>query len=593
MKKEGMVFLLAVLFILSVSFVIAEETNDKGYDCLEEQVDGKCETLTVEQQAFTVMATGDCSSELEENSKDDECWPDPNCKLRETALALLALEAINDDTKEVEEWLFNQNKTPDDLTWYLQIDADEETTCQITYTGEDVEVVVGEDKKINRNAGSCLRLSRNDYWFKVEDDCYEEEFTISCDKGFITALVYSKKNGETIYVPNEKHSSSADGRTEEKVNSFCFKEGESCDYEGSLWAALALAKVEEDISDFLPYLTALADENEEYFPETFLYSITGYDEYIVGIQTLGNDDHWKISDSSYTTLYDTALAMYALYGSGAADFDAGRTYLLGVQDENGCWGDNNIRDTAFILHSAWPKAVTGTGNPDPDCEDDLDNYCVSLSDCSQSDLIEEARCFGGQVCCKEEPEEESCDDKNGEICGDDEECDGGTVSSLDGDCCKGSCIPKNTESTCVQNDFDCRNDCEDDEEIKSNFECSGNEICCAPKSGGGGGETSYWWIWLLVILIILVVLAIIFRERLKIFMYKMKSKFKKGPSGAGRPSPGFPPRPGPLGARPMMPRRPMQGGMPRRPFVGRSPTGQSSKDKEFEETLKKLKEMSR
>jgi len=602
MKKDGIVTLFVVLLILSLILIVsaAETTDDakvaKAYTCLEEQVESACDELTVEQQAFTVMATGKCSSELEDNSKDNECWPSSSCKLKETALALLAFDAVNEDTSGIEEWLLNQKQNPEELVWYLQIDADEETTCQITYTGTDIDVIVGEDKKINRNAGSCLRLTRDNYWFKVEDDCYEENFTISCDKSFITALVYSKQNGETIYIPNEKHSSSADGKTEEKINTFCFKEGESCDYEGSLWAVLALAKVEEDISDFLPYLTALADENEKYFPETFLYAVTGYDEYLVEIQTLGNDGHWRIQDSPDGTLYDTSLAMYALYGSGAAEFEAGRTYLLGAQDDNGCWGDNNVRDTAFILHAAWPKEVSIT-NPSPDCETELNYYCVSLSDCATNNLIEEARCFGGKVCCKEEPEEKSCTEKNGEICDADEECDGGTVSASDTrDCCSGECIPKSTETECEaksSGNYSCRADCKNNEIIKSNFECSGNDICCAPNGGGGGGGKSYWWIWLLISLIILVVLGIIFRGRLKVFIYKTKNRFKKGPPPGtpGQPS-GYPPRPGPPGGagRPMLIRRPMPGMGPR-PAMRRPPM--SSKDRELEETLKKLKEMSK
>ena len=595
MKKEG-VFLFVIISVLLISFlsisVLAEDTEiDKAYDCLEDKVKDICETLTVEEQSFTVLAIGRCSSELEDKGKDDECWPSGGCRLRDTSLAILALDRVGKSTTDAEDWLLDQKKIPTDLIWYLEIDSDEETTCEINYGSTKRSVTIGEDKKINRGAGSCLTLARDNYWLRIDDDCYEVNFTISCDKGFISTLLYEKTAGSTVYVSSEIESAPAEGSTEHRVNAFCFKQGNSCNYEGSLWAALALAKTNNDISAFLPYLIAMEEDNEEYFPSAFLYILTNYDEYFTKVIEEQKDDYWKIEDSPYHHFYDTSLALYSLYGTSAEQIDNAKTYLFEVQGDNGCWRDN-IRDTAFILYAIEPRAVSAVGGSMDDCKD-YGYYCTSPLDCSQDNVLDNFVCYGGKVCCEVEPKEETCDEKGGTECTDDQECTGATVIASNTDeCCKGSCIAKDQEPECEKEGYNCRYSCLDDEEEKV-YDCNGAEVCCAPKPVSEGG---YWWIWVLVILIILVVIGMIFKDRLRVLLSKIKGGFgkRRGPApGAPGPRPGFPPRgiPGRPGPRPrmMVPRQP---GRP----VGRpGPVRRAGtkSDKELEETLKKLREMSK
>ena len=98
------------------------------------------------------------------------------------------------------------------------------------------------------------------------------------------------------------------------------------------------------------------------------------------------------------------------------------------------------------------------------------------------------------------------------------------------------------------------------------------------------------WIFILIIAIILIALGIVFRKKLRIFLFKIKGGFKKGPVSRTRPA--FPPV-GPPQLRKMFPTR-----MPRQPLGLRRPVGRPGKpgtktDKELEETMKKLKEMSK
>ncbi len=582
MKKENLIFLLiAVFLILLTNFAIAAEDPkvDKAYSCLEDKVKDACSSLSVEEQAFAALAAGKCASELEDKSTDGKCWPDSGCRLRDTSLAVLAFNRVGKSTDDAEAWLLNQTKSPTELTWYLEIDANEKTTCDIN----GKTIIIGEDKKINAGAGTCLSLAQDNYWLKIKNTCYETNFTISCDKDFKTTLLYQKTNGQTIYVSSKTNSASAGGQTEERVNSFCLKQGTSCDYEGSLWAALALAKTGNDISQFLPYLIAMAEDNEKYFPSAFLYIITNYDEYFTQVINEQKNDYWKISNLPYAQFYDTALALLSLYGSNAEQADTAKTYLLANQDTKGCWHDNT-RDTAFILYAAWPKSVSvAPGEPDY-CEPSYS--CVSPLDCSLSDKLDNFYCSGGDVCCKTKPAEQTCSDKEGIICSVNQVCTGSEVPASDTSaCCKGSCIVQE-EPTCEKESagYACRTSCLDTEDEKSSFTCSGGDVCCAPKPV----TKSYWWLWLLIILIILIVIAILLRNQLRVWLFRAKSGFRRGPApSSSRPS--FPPSSPPMmpRVRPRMifPQQPQRPGMIRRAV--------SKTDKELEDTLKKLKEMSR
>ncbi len=610
MKKEGIAIFLGVFLVLSACLAAAtdDEKVKKAYDCLNNLVQDKCDQLSVEEKAFTSMATGSCTSELVEVSKDDECWPDSGCKVRDTALAVLALKRNNKDTDKPENWLLNRTESPKDLIWYLEIDAQEETKCSITYKSKSYEVTVKSDKKMSGSAGSCLSTDAGGYWLKIDNSCYADNFTISCDKDFITALLYKKKTGSTIYVSSKTNFGSSQGKTEEKVNALCF--GAGCDYEGSLWATIALAETGNDISPYLPYLIAMAEENKKYFPSTFLYIMTEYDEFFSEIIELQTNSYWKITDSPYHQFYDTSLAMLSLQGVDAEQLTSAKEYLLEVQGEDGCWR-SNVRDTAFILYAAWPKPISGGGTgPSTDYCEDSNYFCVAPTKCVEGDQINlPCKTGAGKVCCREEPKEETCTEKGGDICEGDEKCSGSYIASSDSasKCCKGTCaVPIKVEDpACKKANNTCRSSCyEDETEVSLDCGESSDKVCCKYSPA----NPSYWWIWLLIILIVLVALGIAFRNRLRAFIFEMQNKMKRG---KGAPPPGppgrrFPPTPLPQApGRPMqrmiIPRpsqqpvlrqqssRPMPQLQPRKPAA--KPVGKT--DKELEETLRKLKEMSK
>jgi hypothetical protein len=630
MKKRAIGIYLIFIILISPSLIsAANETGyEKAYACLESKLGENCgASISTEQLAFSLMA-GAYKSSLKSNCRDalinnekDNCFGSTNtasCDVKSTAQAILALSYIGSDVDDYVEWILSKKRLTTNLNWFLEIDTNEAANCKIKINGENEKTFsIGENKKIS-GSSSCLTTGENGYFLKISESCYNKNFSISCTKDFITTLMYKKSGSSVYYVSSSTHSAPSEGTTEESITSFCFGLN-NCDYEGSLWATIALAKAGEEVSSYLPYLNSMYDEpdNLKLFPSAFLFMLTGEDDYyseVVEKQKQGK--FWEEGPNKY---YDTALALLSLKDLTIEEVGNAKDYLLQIQDTSGCWHSSNIRDTALILYAAWPKESAG---PEPPSRSDCKEYkyfCVSPSECTIADTLDNFYCPGlSEICCKVEPEEQTCEEKGGKICSEVEECTGiEGISSDTEKCCMASCVETKPQVTeCETNEFTCKLSCDEDEEEKD-FECGFGETCCGAKPPET--KIGWWIIILLIILIILVILAIIFRNQLRVWWFKIQSnlKFKRGPEPTRRPPTGPGP---PIFTRPMPPQsRPMpqqMRGAPiqQRPIPGRQPIRQpmpppqsqpprrgpgrpskpeEEKDKDFEETMKKLREMSK
>ena len=595
MKKGALLLITLFAIILSLSLISAEVNDtvsslnvEKAYTCLKNKVTskGNCNDLSAEEQAFSLLALaydktsqGNCKSSLDLSSKEKTCWPSTGCKLKETALSTLALNYIGQDSSDAQSWLIAQNATPDDLVWYLQIESNEKTTCKISIdSGADNEITIDENRKINRDAGSCLTRAQDNYWLKISSSCYNKKFIVSCDKQFLTSLLYKKENSQTIFVSSKTSQASAGGSTEEKVNVKCFASGSKCDYEGSLWAALALSNSKQDISSFLPYLSASAQDNGKYLPDAFLYTLTGDEVYANNLLSqMTPSKYWQALNSPYSKYYDSALALMSLYAYNSQDIEDAKNYFLSNQGNDGCWA--GVSDTSFLLYSIWPKSPANIDYANTPCVPT--GFCVSSGDCDTAggERISSLHCTapGNIICCSKNAIVKPCIEKMGTICTSTQECAGSFVTSSDSNnCCVGEC-QEPQQYTCLN----CKASCDSSEAELSTGTCPLNEICC------GSAGKSYWWIWLLIILIILAVLAIIFRNKLRLGWFEFRGKFsKKAPPAPPQAPQGLIRRPFPAGSGPNQPSfQPRQFS----PQTQRS----VSKTSEFDDTLKKLREMSK
>ena len=397
MRKKVFALLVVLLAIFSAGFAIAgsaEHVNEinKAFNCLDDRVEAT--SITLEEAVFAALAkTPDPKINLtitQQKSSSENCWPSSGCTVKATSQVVLAKIRLEENVTGAIDWLKSKSGVTQQMTWYLQvsIDSNEPATCKINYDDSDHSIAIGEDMKLSGTPGNCLAVTASGYWMKIASGCLDKGFSVQCDKGFKTNLLYEKETGGTIYVSSQTHGASANSWTSESIVAKCFKESGTCNYEGSLWAAAALYASGEDISEYAPYLRSLAADNEKYFPSAFLVAIyEGGDEHYAKIidseRARPEGAYWQMPSSSYGKFYDTALAMLALGGADSPEIDNAKTleYLFRNQDDNGCWNGGNIRDTAFIIYAAqWPRGDKAFCDNDEKC-DAGENSANCLADC--------------------------------------------------------------------------------------------------------------------------------------------------------------------------------------------------------------------
>ncbi len=587
--KKKVFFILTILLVLSLFFVNAADENvyANASTCLKSKIDSKgCDSISTEEKIFSLLSIGECKTELQEDTRNGECWPRSDCSVKTTAQAILALKTSGTNTDEAEEWLIEQKTDFSGIDWFLQVESSIPTTCTISYSDSEYSFSINEDKTLSSSAGKCLSVY-DDYWFKISPSCYDEEFEISCENSFLTSLLYKKIYSPTFYVSGKTNSASGSASTTETVSSSCFKEDGTCNYEGTLWAAFVLKALNYEINSYLPYLISGLDENPRYLPESFLYSLTG--EYKNELLLKQSEEWWLESGDKF---YDTAVALLPFRGSEFAEKTSTKEWLAEVQDDDGCW-QGNLRNTAFLIYSIWSESKNLSEtieeiSDEKDCENS-GYYCLSRSVCSSvggNVLSNYTGCYG-TICCDKPLELESCSTLDGELCSSDEECvDGSVVDSSDSNsekfcCVGGTCEQVTQTSECSMYGGYCKNSCGSSEEL-SPYSCDSG-VCCIPKK-----SNNLLLIILLSILIILVALGIIFRKKLKDFILKIKTKLFKN-SKKKKPVPSkFPQTPSSKVYPGAIQRRIIPPQQPPRTQPVRKPTQNQS---EFDDILKKLKDI--
>ena len=607
MKQRKGFILLIILFILLFLFLIPSLLSqdagvsdiDKGYACLEQRLNDNCgNTRSTTEAAFNLLAISYDSNlqskcvQLLNDKKNGDCFSSTDsgsCNVKSTAIAMLALNNVRQNVDSRLTWLSSKRKSDTGLKWYLEIDAINKTQCKVN----GVSFTINEDKKISGTNPAGLQKAYNNYWFEIKD--ISKNYTISCDQNFISTLIYQKPRSNVFYVSGDTHSAPAGDDTIEKVDSYCFSTSNSCDYEGTLWAALALSKMGEDYSVYIPYISAFADENDnkKFLPYAFLQILSyGDDYYLRLIEQQKNGKYWEASGNR---LYDSAIALLALNSFSVEEVENSRTYLFSLQEDNGCWQS----DTSLILYSISPKspslAGSSGGGSTSQCEDPAYGYnCIPIGACSLVNTLSNFYCPSlSDTCCSVDIEQETCSEKLGKICGVGNRCSIGEVIASDtNSCCLGECLLIEEQSNeCEEAGYSCQDGCFDNQEERTayNNECSFGQICC-----GNIEKKSINWllIIILIILIILVILAIIFRNRLRIWWFKRRSNFesKEGPQRINRPS--YPPAPSYYGRTPT--RTGQRQIIPRR-SISRTPVRREGrvKDKEYEETMKRLRDITK
>jgi hypothetical protein len=578
-KRGGLSILL--LLLISFSFVVAEYNStdvEKAYDCLESTVDD-CSGLATSEMAFVVLATPDgatfdsCVNKLE-SAKVGDSWGN----VKDTALALLALDHAGKDTTSIENWLESVAKNSSDLEWHVILDTEDSTTCSIKYDNQTYgDIVISEDKTLSSGAGSCLVRDSRNLDLILDSSCHGKNIEVECIDDFIVAFNFIEKSQPLVLnALDDTLSASGYGSVNFGISSRCFGEGSSCDFETSAWATYALLEAGVDIGEYMPYLFAVSGSNAQYVPSAFLYILKKYDVYSANlIKDQGSSGYWDISGSPYGKFYDSALAVLAL-GVNQQSVLKTLDWFYYSADSEGCIG-GSTRDLAIVLWATEQRAGRASGGSTQiHCEDveNQDYFCVPYGECS-GEQLDNFFC-SSSVCCTEDVELLSCVEQNGSVCNSGQTCAGSSSSSSDElSCCLGDCIDSVELSECELADNTCQSSCGSNEVVVNSLTCDDSgDVCCdyvgsvPSRDSNDSDGGSLWWIWLLIILILAVTgaLAWFYRDKLKA-LFNKNNNSNSDQGGMPPRGPGIPPRNGPPGYNRQMMTSPnrKQAGLPPKP----------------------------
>ncbi len=626
-KKRGLTFaflaLLIMILLSTYALAQANETEaekvDNAYNFLADEVKAKG-FGDVESAAFAILALKNFDSsladdgirELMQKSVNNECWPSPQCKVKETALAMIALHEMGEDTSKVKAWLLaRQILSFEEGDWFLQLEIKPEGsngTCEIAYEfqseNKNDKVFVATDKKVSlEKASNCFEIENSrPWWLKVKSICQEIEFSASCEQPeYIGNLLFI--TGNTIFVFPEIRNEPGILALKNK----CFPAqsgGGSCDYDATLWASYAL-KLEDEELQTLPFLETNADANK---PHSFslLFLITGDADFADKLAAEQKSAGFWDTDR----FFRTAIAYLSVRGLTVADLNKAKSWLLDNQNPDSSWGaTQKVRDTAAVLFAVFPKGAAATTQF---CDDFSGFVCCDTASVKIGADEFDRRCLGsGEVCVAEDDCEvqlECTDPEVGGVCCEqaasgaerfnqyDDTCSSGEVCASECEVAAGT-----EEQLCEDQGYFC---CDADKvargaSLATEFTCtSSGQVCATACKQGGGISSVLLWILLIVVVVAVVVALILFLRKRKGGRGKGElTPLTFGPPTAPRMPPIFRRPAGPAGPPIRIAPRPMSRPAipaPRAPVrpAARIAKGKKGKtEEELEKTLKELKEI--
>jgi hypothetical protein len=140
MKKRVLfvILFIALLFVIPQTFSQTDEKQliNSAYKCLNNKIEGKCSSLSLEDKLFSYLAIDECEKEILSAKKSDvngNCWsstPSSSCDLRTTAQVALVLAKKDNaiylgNLKAKRDWGFAPEYV--EVTWkILQYDHPED-----------------------------------------------------------------------------------------------------------------------------------------------------------------------------------------------------------------------------------------------------------------------------------------------------------------------------------------------------------------------------------------------------------------------------------------------------------------------------------
>src|SRR3989344_3502014 len=479
MVRGGMlvVLVLVIFTIINSSFVYAElnDTEDlsqpsvlnnqpaggfdasKSYNWLYEKVSNA--SFDTDKRALSDIALIQGNfpnvAGLLEALRDKEdavngCWPRGGCKVKDSALATLALTLAGQEVSKETDWL-KKARVPglSGGEWWIVVKANSNGTCQFSYANNNSKTFKIEGDKVKLPSGGFTsgqyHINLNELSSSLRNSL-QPQINIACDSTLaspIMTLIYKPTTPvNTFFIQRSDPGSNV----QFKVANACFGTqvpASSCNYESTAYATWALVEagaVTTDSSLSLEnigthiYLEsqALNKKNDPIalglLNRILIRSSSAAPSFISDLVKLQ-----RSSDGSWNgDVIATAIADFGLIGSDQSEAISRATnYLTTKVSTDGSW-NGNIEETSWALIAlhggTLNRNIIGGGNVavgnNEVCGNGFDDDSDGAIDCSESECVSEAGCIcadgiqdgdetgvdcGGScqtICFEEEPQEE-------------------------------------------------------------------------------------------------------------------------------------------------------------------------------------------
>ncbi|MBI2109557.1 hypothetical protein HYT58_00085 [Candidatus Woesearchaeota archaeon] len=516
--KKWLIISLVVLFAAVVS---AEFSLEKGFSWLVSKSSnggyGDIQTSSIAGMAFRNGQAGAQATAAIRFIKDQEdaqhCWPKGSCKIKDTAFAMLLLNAAGDNVENVENYLRGaQTSALVQGNWWLQIATGSNGTCKISYFKDNKT----NTRNVVVNKGAFPTCNNGATFFDL-NTCLDPGllrtnpntvFDVDCTElgSAIISVVFNV--GNSYYLMQEADNV----KSKISVSSGCYglTSKASCDIETSLYTSWALKEAGSDIN-VLPWVEANYDSGK-IVHNSLLTLATKSNTFADALAKLQKQD-----GSFGNSVYETALSMIALQDANFVEnAEKARGWLTSKQQTDGSFG-GKILDTAIALYALTYQQEIDAGLAG--CNfDGVKNGLEEGVDCGSFCSVsceDRASVCGDGICTLDESISSCPNDCQGrDICVRNNECDalsGETSANCPTDCSCGDRVCDDLES----NEGSCLEDCgtgavcgndlvEGGEECdgKADDACPGKctSTCDCPIQEKRGG--SRWWLWLILILLL-------------------------------------------------------------------------------------------
>ncbi len=455
MKKTP--FLVLFACILLSTLVLADFDEQKAYQWLISKSDNGSFNNNIIDTAIALLALDKAgATEITDKTVNyilsqenvQHCFPTRSCKIKDTALAIIALRQHGEDISKIVEWLENAQSTAAlSGTWYLEVITTGSGTCTVEYTNRINQEVKREIEVKEGKFPSCY-----DSTFLDLNSCLEAGITtipaltldVDCtniDSSSVISLVY--RDGNDFYLTDV---ASGPVHTVALQNG-CFgtRFGSFCSYEDSLYAAWALDAAQSN-ADISFYLKQAYDQNNP-LHSSLLYLKNPQAIYLNNLIQKQNKD-----GSFNRDIYTTSLALLSLSNSQKQEeAQKASDWLKTKQQTDGSLG--SVLNTAMALYAM--QDISG-----------IAGYCGDGS-CNVGETIQSCR--------------EDCGPTTPILnCNSNATCDilfGETIQSCPGDCNSTNYFTCNSNATCDILFGETIQSCSDDCNSTNYFTCNNNGTC--------------------------------------------------------------------------------------------------------------------